>query len=89
VRFETSAPTTHKVDGQGYYVTSGMGPDLHQSARDAVRRMLDLLERERGLERADAYMLASVAGDLKIAVPVLGPGHASHVTFHMPKSIFD
>lgn len=42
----------------------------------------------RGLTRTDAYILCSVAGDLKIAVPVLGPGHASNVTFHVPLSVF-
>ena len=48
----------------------------------------DLLEARKGLDRIDAYMLCSVAGDLKIAVPVLGDGHESHVTFHLPKSVF-
>lgn len=88
VRFDTRGPTTSKVDGLGHYVTSGIGPDLHRSAQDAVRRMIDLLEARKGLDRIDAYMLCSVAGDLKIAVPVLGDGHESHVTFHMPKSVF-
>jgi acetamidase/formamidase len=88
VRYETRRPTTAHVDGLGHYVTSGTGPDLHRSSQDAVRRMLDLLEARQGLSREDAYILCSVAGDLRIAVPVLGPGHASHVTFHVPKSIF-
>jgi acetamidase/formamidase len=88
VRFETRRPTTAHVDGMGHHVTSGTGPDLQQSARDAVRRMLDLIEQRYGLAREDAYILCSVAADLKIAVPVLGPGHASHVTYHLPKSIF-
>ena len=87
-RFETSGPTTSKYDGEGYYVTCGTGPDLHTSVEDAVRLMIDTLERERGFDRADAYIICSVACDLKIAVPVLGDGHASHVTFHAPKSIF-
>ena len=42
---------------------------------------------ECGLTR-DTTQLCSVAGDLKIAVPVLGEGHASNVTFHMPLSVF-
>lgn len=88
VRFETSGPTTSKVDGLGHFVTCGTGQDLHQSVVDAVRLMIDKLAHERGMQRADAYILCSVAGDLKIAVPVLGDGHACHVTYHMPKSIF-
>ena len=87
-RYETTGPTTNKVDGMGYYVTSGTGPDLHQCAMDAVRQMLDRIEKEFNIDKVDAYVICSVAGDLKIAVPVLGAGHAAHVTFHMPKSIF-
>lgn len=88
VQCETSARTTAKHDGMGYYVTTAAGPDLHEGARDAVRAMIDHLEATRGLTRSEAYILCSVAGDLKIAVPVLAPGHASNVTFHMPKSVF-
>ena len=88
VRFDTTGPTTSKVDGIGHYVTSGTGPDIHQCAIDAVRLMIEKLNKDFGITREDAYVICSVAGDLKIAVPVLGEGHASHVTFHMPKSIF-
>ena len=88
VRYETRGPTTSKADGLGHIVTCGMEPDIQRSAMDAVRLMIDRLVTERGLDAADAYILCSVAGDLKIAVPVLGEGHQSHVTFHLPKSIF-
>ena len=87
-RYETTGPTTNKVDGMGHYVTSGTGPDLHQCAMDAVRQMLDRIGKEFNIDKVDAYVICSVAGDLKIAVPVLGEGHAAHVTFHVPKSIF-
>ena len=53
-----------------------------------VRQMIDYLESERGLSRMDAYILCSCAGDLKIAVPAMGPGHEANVSFHMPYSIF-
>ncbi|WP_280243493.1 acetamidase/formamidase family protein [Nocardia abscessus] len=87
-QFITYAPTTSKVDGMGYYVTGAAGLDLQDGVRRAVSDMIEYLQAEYGLNRIDAYMLCSVAGDLKIAVPVLGPGHASFVTFHMPRSIF-
>jgi acetamidase/formamidase len=88
VQFQTDAPTTSKYDGMGYYTTTADGLDLHQGVQNAVRDMIDHLEAQYGLSRDDAYILCSCAGDLKIAVPVLGSTHASLVTFHMPRSIF-
>lgn len=88
VQFETNGPTTSKADSMGYYATTATGLNLAEGVRVAVRTMIDRLETRFGLSRTEAYMLCSVAGDLKIAVPVLGPGHASNVTFHLPKSVF-
>lgn len=88
VECDTTGPTTSKYDGMGYHVTTGMGKDLQEGARAAVRSMIRYLERQYGLDKTDAYMLCSIAGDLKIAVPVLGSEHAGNVTFHMPRSIF-
>lgn len=88
VQCETNGRTTARAEGMGYYVTTAAGPDLAEGARNAVRWMIDHLEAMHGLTRSEAYMLCSAAGDLKIAVPVLAPGHASNVTFHMPKSVF-
>ncbi|SRR6056297_1754166 len=67
-------------------ITTGIGPDLHQAARDAVRGMIDLLTRRHALAAVDAYMLASVAGDLRISQIVDAPNWT--VSFHMPDSIF-
>jgi acetamidase/formamidase len=86
--FTTSGPTTVKSDGLGYHVTTAIGLDLQEGARNAVRAMIDWLEAEHGLSRVDAYVLCSAAGDLKMAVPVLADGHRSVVTFHLPRSIF-
>jgi acetamidase/formamidase len=88
VEAHTPRPTTSRIDGMGHYVTTGTGPDLHDNAKRAVRQMIDYLESERGLSRMDAYILCSCAGDLKIAVPAMGPGHEANVSFHMPYSIF-
>lgn len=72
--------------GAGIWITSGIGPDLYEAARAAVRGMIDLLARERAVPAIDAYMLCSVAGDLKISQIVDAPNWT--VTFHMPQSIF-
>lgn len=67
-------------------MTSGIGPDLMQASRDAVRGMVEVLSREQGMPAVDAYMLCSVAGDLRISQIVDAPNWT--VTFHMPQSIF-
>jgi acetamidase/formamidase len=88
VECRLATDTTQRARGVGYHVTTAAGQDMQEGARNAVRAMIDYLETVRGLTRTEAYMLCSVAGDLKIAVPVLGEGHASNVTFHMPLCVF-
>lgn len=68
-------------------IATGIGPDLHLAARDAVAGMIDQLARDHGLAADDAYMLASVAGDLKISQVVDAPNWT--VSFQMPYAIFD
>jgi acetamidase/formamidase len=68
------------------YATDGVGPDLLGAARDATRRMIDWLGREHGLAPADAYMLCSVAVDLRISEIVDMPNYL--VTAHCPLGIF-
>src|SRR3954471_13468677 len=69
------------------YATDGVGPDLMVAAGDAVRRMIDWLGREHGLAAVDAYLLHSVAIDLRISEIVDMPTYV--VTPHCPLSIFD
>ena len=73
--------------GRRRYATDGVGPDLVQAARDAVRRMIDWLGREHGVSPVDAYLLHSVAIDLRISEIVDMPNFV--VTSHCPLSIFD
>ena len=68
------------------YATDGVGPDLLGAARDATRRMIDWLGREHGLAPADAYMLCSVAVDLRISEIVDMPNYI--VTAYCPLGIF-
>jgi len=69
------------------YATDGIGPDLVEAAREAVRRMIDWLGREHGLAAVDAYLLCSVAVDLRISEIVDMPNYV--VTAHCPLAIFD
>lgn len=58
---------------KGYHVTTGIGPDLMAASKEAVRGMLDYLAHERGLSKKDAYVLCSVAADLRIHEVVDAP----------------
>ena len=69
------------------YATDGIGPDVREAARDATRRMIDWLGREHGVSPIDAYLLCSVAVDLRISEIVDVPNFV--VTAHCPLSIFN
>jgi acetamidase/formamidase len=62
-RITLPGPVTRHVDGAGYEVSTGIGPDLLQCARDAVSGMIDLITARQGITAMEAYMLCSVAGD--------------------------
>jgi acetamidase/formamidase len=51
---------------QGAFAATGIAPDLMEACRLATRNMIDYLAREHGLDRKEAYILCSVAADLKI-----------------------
>lgn len=69
------------------YATDGIGPDLMGAARDAIRRMIEWLGREHGLDPMRAYLLCSVAIDLRISEIVDVPNFV--VTAYCPLGIFD
>jgi acetamidase/formamidase len=64
----------------------GIAPDLMEATKKAVRKMLAYLVREHGLTREEAYVLSSVALDLKISEIVDAPNWV--VSAFMPLSIF-
>jgi acetamidase/formamidase len=84
--FTARNPLSAHESAVGYYATTGIGPDLMEDARNAVRRMIDWLCREHKLSPEDAYLLSSVAGDLKISEIVDQPNWI--VSFYMPLMIF-
>jgi acetamidase/formamidase len=47
--------------------TTGVGPDLMAAAREATRALIQEVQARTGLSPLDAYLLASVAADLKIS----------------------
>ena len=70
-----------------YYAVTGFGETIDEAARKATRYMIDYLVAEHGLTRNDAYVLCSLAGDLKISEAVDMPNYL--VSMHMPKGIFN
>ena len=86
-RFTTPGPVTRHLDGKGYEVTTGVGPDLMTGAREAVSRMIDLLSAQRGISAVDAYMLCSVCGDLRISEIVDQPNWMT--SFYFPRIVFE
>jgi acetamidase/formamidase len=89
--YVTSAEDHVQAEGgergrKGYYAAMGIDADLREASRKAVRGLVGWLVGEKGLERADAYMLASVAADLKICEAVDMPNYA--VACSLPLSVF-
>lgn len=84
--FLTAGPLAPRTNTAAYYATDGIGPDLVEATRDAVRHMIKHLQRTYGLSRADAYMLCSVAVDLKLCEVVDMPNWL--VGAFLPQSIF-
>ena len=86
-RYTTSGPVSRHLDGKGYEVTTGIGPDLMTGARDAVAGMVDLLSRRYRLAPVEAYMLCSVCADLRISSIVDMPNWV--VTMYFPRVVFE
>jgi acetamidase/formamidase len=84
--FRSAGPLTPKVDERGHHGAMGIAPDLMEGTRKAVLAMVEWIVAEHGLTRQDAYMLCSLAGDLKI-LEVVDAG-MWNVGFTLPLSVF-
>ena len=85
-QFLTAGPLTPRTNTAAYYATDGIGPDLMEAARNAIRHMIAYLQRTYHLSRNEAYMLCSVAVDLKLSEVVDAPNWV--VSAFLPLSIF-
>ncbi len=59
-------PSPH-YETDEFYAVTGFAPTIDEAARNAVEAMIDHLVKSKDLSRAEAYALASMTGDLKIA----------------------
>ena len=55
-----------------HYISMGLHTDLDEAARLATREMVNFLVAERGITREEAYVLCSVALDLRVTQLVDG-----------------
>jgi acetamidase/formamidase len=53
-----------------HYIAMGLHEDLNEAARLATREMVDFLVAAKGLSRDEAYMLCSLAADLRVTQAV-------------------
>lgn len=67
-------------------ITLGINRSLKRAAQDSLSRMIDLVTDKTGMSPEDAYMLCSVAGDLRISEIVNDPNYV--VSFQLPFDIF-
>ena len=70
-----------------FHVCTGVGPDLMECSRDAVRAAIAHLGDRYGLEREEAYAVTSVAADLRIHEVVDAPNWV--VGAFIPEAIFE
>jgi formamidase len=81
-------PVTHSyLDGEKIENLSNLSEDLTLAARDALIKMIDYIVRAHGLTREQAYILASVAVDLRVGQVVDVPNYV--VTAVLKEDVFD
>jgi acetamidase/formamidase len=82
----TTGPRSRHMDGKGYVITTGIGPDLMAGAKDALNQMVDLIAHDHGMTPLEAYILCSCCADLKISEIVDQPNWI--VACHFPRIVF-
>jgi acetamidase/formamidase len=61
-----------EAENKAYLVTVGKDADLNKAMDDASWAMIELLQTKKGLSRLDAYALASMVMDCRLAAPAAG-----------------
>ncbi len=85
VQLQRPGPTS-QLHSAGYHITTAHGPDLYANAQNALRYMIDWLSANHNLSPSQAYIICSVAGDLKISEIVDAPNWI--VSMHLPLRLF-
>jgi acetamidase/formamidase len=85
-QFRMRGPLVSACERGPCFATTAHGPDLFASAQQAIRYMIDHLVDSQGLSREEAYILCSVAVDLKISEIVDAPNWI--VSAFLPEIVF-
>jgi acetamidase/formamidase len=80
------ALTWPRAETESDYISMATDPDLRVAMTTAVQEMIDFLSATKGLSKAQAYQLTSMAGHVVVTQIVDMPNVGVHVT--VPKSIF-
>ncbi len=83
---EVPAPHSY-LDSEKIKNLENLSEDLTLAARDALIKMIDYIQRKHGLNREQAYILASVAVDLRVGQVVDVPNYV--VTAVLNEGVFD
>ena len=86
-QYDLPAGLVSAHEQSSYHVCTGVGPDLMDATRDAVRATIAWLGDAHGLDREEAYAVVSVACDLRIHEVVDAPNWV--VGCFVPESIFE
>ena len=86
-QFETFGSVSNHIDKDGYFVTTGVGPDLMEGAKNSIRSMINFLVQTHNIPDSKAYMFCSVCADLRISEVVDVPNWV--VSCYFPKSVFN
>ena len=76
-----------QYETETYYAVTAFATTIDEAAKKATRYMMDYLQETQGLTRQEAYILCSLAGDLKIAEVVDVPHML--VTMHISKEVLN
>ena len=83
---QVDIPARAAATAPGYHVCTGVSTDLMDASRGAIRAIIEYLGEHHGIDREDAYALASVACDLRIHEVVDAPNWV--VGAFLPDNIF-
>ncbi|MBX2854387.1 MAG: acetamidase/formamidase family protein [Rhodobacteraceae bacterium] len=87
LKAEGEVPAPHSyLESEKIETLSNLSEDLTLAARDALIKMIDYIVREHGLTREQAYILASVAVDLRVGQVVDVPNYV--VTAVLKEDVF-
>jgi amidase len=79
---------TPHIETETHYMTTSLGENTDEAAREALRQMINWLMDEKGLTRNEAYTLCSITADMKVNQVAGLSMKFCGARIEIPKSIF-